>query len=177
MSVNQLVTDEVLDLVDEEDRVIGEVLKSEAHRNPSLIHRIVGGLLYDGRRRVLLQKRSSEKFSDPGLWMVSWSGHVSKGATPLETAHKELKEELGFDTRLVFVERIKWFRPDERQFGYFFLGRYQGQDIKLDHEESADARFFSESEFNNLLASGQFCEKVSELMVRRFWAGEFDKFL
>lgn len=84
------IDDELLDLVDENDNVVGEVLKSEAHKNPRLIHRVIGGILFDDNNRVLLQKRSYLKGSDPGVWITSWAGHVGKGCSPEDAAHREL---------------------------------------------------------------------------------------
>lgn len=50
--------EEILDLVDENDEVIGKVGKSEANSDLKLIHREIGVLIYDGRKRVLFNKRS-----------------------------------------------------------------------------------------------------------------------
>ena len=43
--------DELFDLVDESDRVVGQVRRGEAHRNPAFIHRSVQILVFasDGR--------------------------------------------------------------------------------------------------------------------------------
>ena len=44
---------------------------------------------------LLLQKRSKEKDSFPGCYDISSAGHISAGDEPLETALRELEEELG----------------------------------------------------------------------------------
>ncbi len=49
----------------------------------------------EGRYLVLLQKRSAGKDSYPGCYDISSAGHVNAGDGYLETAVRELKEELG----------------------------------------------------------------------------------
>ena len=46
---------------------------------------------------LLLQKRSDCKDSNPGCWDISSAGHIEAGHGRLESALRELKEELGID--------------------------------------------------------------------------------
>ena len=48
-----------------------------------------------GRTEILLQKRSRNKDSFPGLYDTSSAGHVPAGDEPLASALRELEEELG----------------------------------------------------------------------------------
>ena len=166
-------SEEILDLVDENDMVIGQVKISEANSNPNLIHREVAIFIFDDRNRVLLQQRSFKKSHQPGLWTIAAAGHVTKGLTPVLAAHKELKEELGFDTDLKFVEKFRYDSPTESRFMSLFLGKYSGQPITIDLKEVARAKFFSQDEFDALLASDAPRGGKLESFVRRFWAGEF----
>ena len=45
--------------------------------------------------RILLQKRSMRKENNPGMWDVSAAGHVSAGESVIESAVREVFEELG----------------------------------------------------------------------------------
>ena len=49
---------------------------------------------------LLLQKRSDCKDSNPGCWDISSAGHIEAGHGRLESALRELKEELGIDACL-----------------------------------------------------------------------------
>jgi isopentenyldiphosphate isomerase len=71
--------DEVFDLVDERDHVIGRVRRGDAHHNPDLIHRSVQVLVFDRLGRLLLQRRSQTKDLFPGYYCASASGHVTAG--------------------------------------------------------------------------------------------------
>ena len=48
---------------------------------------------------ILLQKRSAEKDSHPGCYDISSAGHIAVGDTPLDSALRELEEELGIKVR------------------------------------------------------------------------------
>lgn len=166
--------EEILDLVDENDNVIGEVKISEANSNPQIIHREVAIFIFDDRKMVLLQQRSFQMIHQPGLWTIAAAGHVTKGLTPLEAAHKELKEELGFDTDLKFVEKFRYNIPTESRFMSLFLGKYSGQEIIPDPGEVAQTKFFNREEVEALIESNVPRGKKLENFVTRFWAGEFD---
>ena len=49
--------DEILDVVDEEGRVIGQATRGACHADRSLLHRAVHLLVYDDGGRLFLQKR------------------------------------------------------------------------------------------------------------------------
>lgn len=168
--------DELLDLVDENDTVIGTVLKSEANQNPKLIHREVGGILYDNKNRVLLQQRSLKKKTNPGVWTNSWCGHVPREETPEQAAYRELKEELGLDVKLDFIAKRLTKRPEETHYTYLYLGLYTGEPIYPNQDEVAKVRFFSEAEFTLFRKENDIPENFALKEVFNFWAGEFDRF-
>jgi isopentenyldiphosphate isomerase len=97
---------EVFDLVDEHDRVIGQARRGEVHGNPALMHRSVQVLVFDGAGRVLLQRRSRTKDLFPGYFCASASGHVAAGETYAHTAAREVVEELGVSLALTYVGKL-----------------------------------------------------------------------
>ena len=48
---------------------------------------------------LLLQNEAKKKDSFPGCYDISSAGHISAGDEPLETALRELEEELGIKSR------------------------------------------------------------------------------
>ena len=86
---------EYIDIVNEEGLATGVVeSRSDVHKM-GLWHRTVHIWLINDNNEILLQKRSLNKESHPGLWDISCAGHVSSGETSREAALKELYEELG----------------------------------------------------------------------------------
>lgn len=160
--------DELLDLVNENDEVIGEVWRSVAHKSNQIIHREVGVFIYNRQKSVLLQQRSKLKKHDPLLWTIACVGHATRGKTPEETAHIELKEELGFDTKLSFYSKYFEKKETESRFNWAFMGEYNGVEITVQKEEVEEARFFSWEEFENLVKTDKVDAK-SEEWCREFW--------
>ena len=87
---------ELICQVDENDHIVGPCLRGEAHKL-GLRHRSVHILVFNSEGELYLQKRSSTKDVNPGLWDTSAAGHVDFGESYEESARRELVEELGID--------------------------------------------------------------------------------
>ncbi len=86
--------DEIFDVVNERDEVVGQSTRREVHAR-GLLHRAVHVLVFNVRGQVFLQKRSMAKDSAPGCWDSSCSGHLDAGEDYLSAAVRELDEEIG----------------------------------------------------------------------------------
>ena len=99
------LSSELLDHVDADDRVIGTVARSQAHRE-GLWHRAVHVVVWNRRGDILLQKRAASKASFPGFWDTSVGGHVGAGEGYEATALRECGEELGIEIGSSDLSRI-----------------------------------------------------------------------
>jgi isopentenyldiphosphate isomerase len=160
--------DELLDLVNENDEVIGQIERSKTVGHPEYIFREVGILIHDDKNRLLLQRRSYNKKSYPGNWIISAGGHVRKGENPESEAHKELREEMGFDVPLKFAFKLLMTYPGNRSMAYAYTGQYDEGKIVIQKEEVEEAKFFSQEEFEKLLKTDKV-EPTSADWCRRFW--------
>ena len=88
------VSDELLDVVNDNDEVIGVRSRGEIHAE-GLMHRAVHILLFNSQGELFLQKRSLSKDEQPGKWDSSAAGHVDSGEAYLDCACREIDEELG----------------------------------------------------------------------------------
>src|SRR6266850_6079373 len=88
------MSEEIFDVVNERDEVIGQQRRSEVHRL-GLKHRAVHVLVFNSRGEIFLQKRSMQKDRQPGLWDSSASGHLDSGEDYDACAVRELREEIG----------------------------------------------------------------------------------
>ncbi len=93
------VDNEIYDVVDKNDNVIGRASRKHIHAN-KLLHRSVHILVFNSKNELYLQKRSFSKDESPGLWDTSSAGHVDSGESYDDSAHRELWEELGLKTNL-----------------------------------------------------------------------------
>ncbi len=89
------MSEEIFDIVNDQDEVIGQQPRSEVHRLGSK-HRAVHVLVYNAKGELFLQKRSMLKDCFPGLWDSSASGHLDSGENYDQCAVREVREELGY---------------------------------------------------------------------------------
>lgn len=94
------VNDEIFDVVDEQDRVIGRAPRPEVHAR-GLRHRAVHVLVFNTRGEVFLQQRSLLKDNWPGVWDSSSSGHLNTGEEYDACCLREVREELGIQLSAV----------------------------------------------------------------------------
>ena len=90
------MAEEIFDVVNERDEVVGRQTRGEVHRL-GLMHRAVHVLVFNSRGQVFLQKRSMTKDRQPGLWDFSASGHLDRGESYDACAVRELREEIGLE--------------------------------------------------------------------------------
>jgi isopentenyl-diphosphate delta-isomerase type 1 len=139
---------ELFDVVDEEDRVVGQVPRGEVHLR-RLRHRAIHVLCIDGGGRVFLQRRSMLKDSAPGRWCASCSGHLDAGEDYDAAAVRELEEEIG--VRVAGPEALtRWLRLEaRRETGMEFLWVYRVAHegpFTLHPAEIMDGRWFTRDE-------------------------------
>lgn len=125
---------EIFDIVDEDDIVIGKATRGECHVNPLLYHRSVQILIFNSEQQIFLQKRSRYKDTYPGAYCASASGHVVSGDSYEATAYRELQEELGITIDLHFIGKSLIKTPQETEWSSVYVGEYDG-DFKLHPEE------------------------------------------
>ena len=145
--------DELLIVVNTNDEIIDYRSRSDCHADPSLLHRTVGVLLTNDAGEILLQKRSMTKDMDPGLWGISAAGHVSKGQTDEEAAHREMIEEIGVDTPLAFAGTILLSTAKESERAALFTGIHNGP-FSIHQEEVDDVMFMSPDRIRQSVANG-----------------------
>ena len=89
---------EFVDIVDEYGNPTGETVERAKAHSEGIRHRTahVWIIRRNGKQtEVLLQKRSLKKDSFPGQFDTSSAGHIQAGDEPLDSALRELREELG----------------------------------------------------------------------------------
>lgn len=118
--------EEIFDVVDEGDVVVGRATRREVHEK-GLLHRAVHVFVVNRHGELLLQKRSRFKDVHPGVWDSSAAGHLDAGEDYQSAALRELAEEMGVTE--VGVEEIGRIAPCEAtgwEHVRLFLARWDG---------------------------------------------------
>jgi len=133
---------EKLEIVDSEGNVLGLAKRSELHRSPGLIHRVVHVLIFNSSDELLLQKRSLRKDVAPGKWDTSVGGHITPGEDVLAAAKREMEEELGIkDCRLNYLYRYLFSNRRESELVSTFSCVYEGG-MDFNREEIDEIAFW-----------------------------------
>lgn len=118
-------------LVNKNNRKIGHMEKIKAHMEGRL-HRAFSIFIFNSKKELLLQKRAQSKYHSGNLWSNTVCSHPKPGERYISSAHRRLKEEMGFDCKL---QKIKCFiyRAElndcliENEYDCIFKGVYDGQ--------------------------------------------------
>ncbi len=178
---------EYFDIVDDDGLPTGEIVSRERAHREGVPHRTAHvWIVRPGDRgyEVLLQKRSPEKDSFPGLYDTSSAGHIPAGDEPLESAIRELAEELGIesapgDLRFAGTFRIRYekefhgelFRDNEFANVYVYCGPIK--EMKLQQSEVSEVRWFDLEEVWDEIRTDRhrFCVPGPGLAVLRRYLG------
>ena len=154
--------DEIFDVVNERDEVIGQNLRREVHRL-GLRHRAVHVLIFNARGEIFLQKRSMLKDTFPGAWDSSSSGHLDVGESYDACALREVREELGV-TLPCLPERL--FKIDAcaetgQEFVWIYKCVFEGP-FQLHPEEIETGGWFSPEEITRWMSEkpGEFADAL-----------------
>ena len=95
-----LLSMEYFDIVDEDGKPTGAVVSRETAHEEGIPHRTSHVWIVRKTEKgydILMQKRSLNKDSFPGMYDTSSAGHIRAGDKPVASAIRELEEELGED--------------------------------------------------------------------------------
>lgn len=112
--------------VDKKDNKIRGIEKMTAHRN-AVLHRAFSIYIFNEKNSLLLQKRASGKYHSGGLWSNTCCGHPRPNEDLESSAHRRLREEMGFDCELkeisTFIYKAKLNNElTEHEFLHVFIG-------------------------------------------------------
>lgn len=86
---------ELVDIRDEQGNLVGDTMtRQEAHQAEAW-HGVALVWVYNSKGEILIQRRASHLNMFPDKWDVTVSGHLTAGDQPIQTAARELGEELG----------------------------------------------------------------------------------
>lgn len=160
---------ELIDVLDEDGKLTGEVKTREEVHKKGLWHRAIIVAIVNKNNQLLVQQRALNKEKNPGMWDISVAGHISSGQDSLAAAAREINEEVSVDLgSKVDVKEFRYmtsFRSQiiyneefiERQYYDFFILRQNGlnaNNIKFQDSEVQAIKFVSINELNEMREQG-----------------------
>lgn len=162
---------EFFDILDEKGNKTGRIKERSLVHEDGDIH----GTVHIWIRRktekgydLLLQKRSKQKDSFPGCYDISSAGHISAGDEPLETAIRELEEELGIKAEPEQLKKVcmhegsmngnfygREFKNHEISTVYMYEETVDITKLKLQQEEVEEVMWIDQEELIQKVKDGE----------------------
>lgn len=148
---------EYIDIVDEENNLIGKVEEKLYAHKQNLFHRTIHAWIINDKKELLIQKRSSSKKSYPNYWDISGAGHIKAGESILDGLKREMKEELGVEideSKLEYIGVIKSTEePNNMEFQYVCLIRLDKDvsDYVFEDNEVSEVKYVYFEELENII--------------------------
>jgi len=103
--------EEILDLVDENDSIVGSATRKEVYAQGLRNYRVVHAFIINSEGKIWTPKRSVSKKLYPGGLDYSIAGHVESGESYEEALHKEAREEVSLDLKNTPYKEVGHFNP------------------------------------------------------------------
>ncbi|HCR70982.1 MAG TPA: hypothetical protein DIW23_06030, partial [Anaerolineae bacterium] len=168
------MSEEILDVVDEQDNLIGKETRKKVHE-VGLWHRGVHVFLFDEDGNLLIQKRSADRASNPLRLDCSVSEHVQSGESYQQAAIRGLKEEMGVEN--IQIKKLAKFRMNyginDNEISELYEGVVEPSDVKFDSEEIESVSYVSMDELRKMLKEDEskFCYWFVEIL-KMYWGEE-----
>jgi isopentenyl-diphosphate delta-isomerase len=151
--------DELLDLVNKDDQIIGTIWRSEYDRLEAEglgYIRAVDMFIQNDNGELWIPKRTAHKKIAPNGLDYSAGGHVSSGETYDEAVVKEISEELNIEIQSQHLELLGKLGPDTDGLRYFRnIYRYRSNEApNYNLEDFVSAEWLSVDALVSILESG-----------------------
>ena len=159
------LSEELSDVVDEEDRVVGIATRSEIRRR-KLRYRCACVLCRNPAGDYFVHRRTMTKDVFPGLYDMFVAGTVLAGESYEAAAVRELEEELGISGPApTFLFKHLYMGPENPSWNAIFELTWDGP-IRIQTEEIAWGGFMSEEELVGRIEEGDFVPDGVEVFKR-----------
>lgn len=135
---------ELIDIVDENNKLTGQVEERWTAYEKGLWRRTVSCWIMNEKGEVLLQKRTANKRRNPNKWAKT-GGQVDSGETVEEAIFREVKEELGIEIPQSQIKVANIFKSDDKNkrfaYNFIFVVNCKIDDFILQKDEVSEVKY------------------------------------
>lgn len=163
--------EEVLDLVNERDEVIGSMARSEVYRQQIHSIRVVNAFIKNSEGKLWIPRRQAHKKLYPSALDFSVGGHVSSGETYEEAFAKETREELNLDITKIPYTIVGTMNPHEDNVGAFMSVYEIESDVAPNYnpDDFISYEWLTPLEIIEKLAEGDISKEDLPKILKRFY--------
>ena len=157
-----VMPEEMLDVVDENDKVTGRDTRKNVH-NKGFWHRGIHVIILNRKGEMLLQLRSPGKEQYPNAYDLSVSEHVGSGESYWKAVRRGLREELGITgarPEKLLHFRMNYGNPGDNMVGVIYELRFDGK-LKIDKREIQAVKFTGTDRIKKMVRDGKEKKKFS----------------
>ena len=156
---------ELVDVVDEDDRVVATVTRREV-RARNLLHRCTYVLVRNAAGEILVHRRTDTKDVHPGAYDVFAGGVCAAGESYDDCARREVAEELGVvGAELRFLFRHRYRGAHGQAWGAVYEVRWDGP-VRHQESEVAWSAWVAPPRLQQMLDELPFCPDSREVFER-----------
>jgi isopentenyl-diphosphate delta-isomerase len=139
---------EIINLVNTNGEVIGNIEKLEAHKK-GLLHEAFSIFIFNKNKELLMQRRAFEKYHSGGLWTNTCCSHPRYGEDLNIAIHRRMIEEMGFD--IPVLKKVYSFIYNvsidngliEHEYDHVYIGQYNNEIINPNPNEVCEYKWVS----------------------------------
>ncbi len=135
---------ELIDIVDENNNLTGQVEDRWLAYEKGLWRRTVSCWIMNEKGEILLQKRTANKVRNPNKWAKT-GGQVDSGESVEHAIYREVKEELGIEIPKEQINIVNIHKSSDKNkrfaYNFLFIVNYQIDEYKLQKEEVAEVKY------------------------------------
>jgi isopentenyldiphosphate isomerase len=163
--------DEVLDIVNERDEVIGQKSRSEVYKNGMTNFRVINAFVINSKGQLWIPRRGPHKRIFPNALDMSVGGHVETGETYEQAFKRELKEELNLDPDTTPYRVLGKLTPHEHSVSAFMTVYEIKSDVAPAYNKNDFTEYFwlSPADFFERLKQGDKSKEDLPKLIRHFY--------
>jgi len=165
------MADELLDIVNKQDEVIGQKLRSEVYSKQLSNFRVVNAFLINKEGKLWIPRRTKEKRVFPSCLDASMGGHVAAGETYEKALARELMEELRIDVQNCSCKCIGSLTPHQHNTSAFMKVYVLQTDETPNYNTKDFVEFFwlKPEDVLDRLESGDRSKNDLPIIIREFF--------
>ena len=148
---------ELFDLYNCDRKPLGCTIARGKKHPENTYHIVVHCCVFNSDNKMLIQRRQDFKEGWSGMWDITCGGSAVSGENSQAAVQRELSEEMGIDIDFSDIRPVLTVHFDKGFDDNYTVNRdIELNDLTLQHEEVAEAKWADETEILSMINDGSF---------------------
>lgn len=163
-------TEEILDLVNEKDEIIGSMPRSEVYAKNLNNFRVINCFIKNSEGKLWVPRRQANKRLFPNALDVSCGGHVSSGETYEVAFAKEMSEELNINISKTTYKILGTMTPKDGASAFMTVYEIESDVVpNYNPDDFISYEWLTPEEVMGKLADGDISKDDLPKILKRFY--------